>query len=119
MVIATMSPEGIYHSVKKGYNIQTTPLSGTHDALLMQTNAFYKAKAEAGESGNHLRLALQRGVYLASSVADATEKIGLAYEYFKRFDNLYTGPGLVNKGIIAPLPRKQTIDELAQNLLIC
>jgi alkanesulfonate monooxygenase SsuD/methylene tetrahydromethanopterin reductase-like flavin-dependent oxidoreductase (luciferase family) len=119
IMIATMSPEGIYHSVKKGYSIQTTPLSGTHDALLVQTNAFYKAKAEARENGHHLRLALQRGVYLARNEADAAEKIGLAYEYFKRFDNVFSGPGIVSKGIIAPLPRKQTIDELAQNLVIC
>jgi alkanesulfonate monooxygenase SsuD/methylene tetrahydromethanopterin reductase-like flavin-dependent oxidoreductase (luciferase family) len=119
IMIAAMSPEGIYHSVKKGYSIQTTPLSGTHDALLAQTGAFYKAKHEAEENGHCPRLALQRGVYLARNEADAAEKIGFAYEYFKRFDNVYSGPGLVSKGIIAPLDRKQTIEELARNLLIC
>jgi alkanesulfonate monooxygenase SsuD/methylene tetrahydromethanopterin reductase-like flavin-dependent oxidoreductase (luciferase family) len=119
IMIAAMSPEGIYHSAKKGYSIQTTPLSGTHDALLAQTGAFHKAKQEAGEDGHHLRLALQRGVYLARSEADAADKIGFAYEYFKRFDNVYSGPGLVSKGIIAPLNRNQTREELARNLLIC
>ena len=30
----------------------------------------------------------------------------LAYEYYKRFDNMFTGPGKVKKGEIEPLPRK-------------
>jgi alkanesulfonate monooxygenase SsuD/methylene tetrahydromethanopterin reductase-like flavin-dependent oxidoreductase (luciferase family) len=119
IMIAAMSPEGIYHSVKKGYSVQTTPLSGTHDALLAQTSAFHKAKEEAGENEDRPRLALQRGVYLARDETDAAEKIGFAYEYFKRFDNVYSGPGLVSRGIIEPLRRTQTIEELARNLLIC
>ena len=32
---------------------------------------------------------------------------------------MFTGPGKVNGGEIEPLPRKQSIDELKDNLLIC
>ena len=32
---------------------------------------------------------------------------------------MYTGPGKVNKGLIEPLPRKQSLEELTENLLIC
>jgi alkanesulfonate monooxygenase SsuD/methylene tetrahydromethanopterin reductase-like flavin-dependent oxidoreductase (luciferase family) len=118
-MIATMSPEGIYHSAKKGYSIQTTPLSGSHESLLKQTQAFHRAKSELGDEGANLRLALQRGVYLARDEVDARQKIVLAYEYFKRFDNVFSGPGLVKNGMIEPLPRTQTVDQLAQNLIIC
>jgi hypothetical protein len=39
--------------------------------------------------------------------------------YYSRFDNLFSGPGIVERGRIAPLPRTQSIEELAENLLIC
>ena len=42
-----------------------------------------------------------------------------AYDYYSRFDNVFTGPGIVERGMIVPLPRKQTINELAESLLIC
>ena len=50
---------------------------------------------------------------------DAKEKNKLAYEYYKRFDNMFTGPGKISKGLIEPLPRNQTLEELTKNLIIC
>ena len=32
---------------------------------------------------------------------------------------MFTGPGKVNRGLIDPLPRKQSLEELSKNLLIC
>ena len=32
---------------------------------------------------------------------------------------MFIGPGKVNKGLIEPLPRKQSLEELTENLLIC
>ena len=58
-------------------------------------------------------------MWLAKDEADRKAKIALANEYYARFDNVFTGPGQVKNGDIAVLPRKQTIDELAENLLIC
>jgi alkanesulfonate monooxygenase SsuD/methylene tetrahydromethanopterin reductase-like flavin-dependent oxidoreductase (luciferase family) len=118
LMMAATSPEGIYHSSRKGFSIQTTPLGASHDWLVQQVAAFHRGKDEA-ENGASLRLALQRGVYLARDEADAKEKIGFAYDFFKRFDNVYSGPGIVKNGMIEPLPRTQTMEELAQNLIIC
>ena len=42
-----------------------------------------------------------------------------AYTYYKSFDNVFGGPGIVDQGIIRPLPRRQTVEELADNLLLC
>ena len=32
---------------------------------------------------------------------------------------MFTGPGKVKRGMIKPLPRKQSLEELTKNLLIC
>jgi alkanesulfonate monooxygenase SsuD/methylene tetrahydromethanopterin reductase-like flavin-dependent oxidoreductase (luciferase family) len=119
LMMAATSLEGIYHSTRKGFSIQTTPLGASNDWLLQQVAAFHRGKAEAEEDRAGLRLSLQRGIYLARDEADANEKINFAYEFFKRFDNVYSGPGIVKNGMIVPLPRSQTKEELAQNLLIC
>ena len=116
-VIAAVSADGIYHAAKRGYHVQTTPLSGSHEVLLQQVDAFRRGKEEAGEAGRNLRLSLQRGIYAARDEADARQKVALAYDYYKRFDNI-KGPGIVHGGMIAPLPREQTQEELAINLLI-
>jgi alkanesulfonate monooxygenase SsuD/methylene tetrahydromethanopterin reductase-like flavin-dependent oxidoreductase (luciferase family) len=119
LMVATMVPEGIFACAKQGYSVQTTPLSGDHQMLLDQVSAFRRGKAEAGPGVPKSRLSLQRAVYLARDEADAKEKITLAYDYYKRFDNVYSGPGIVSTGGIDPLPRQQSIEELAKNLLIC
>lgn len=119
LMIAVMVPEGIYACAKRGFHIQTTPLQGSHGKLLQQVDAFKRAKDELGTKGDHLRLSLSRVMYAARDEADAREKIGLANEYYSRFDNVFSGPGIVENGAIAPLPREQTIEELAENLIIC
>ena len=43
----------------------------------------------------------------------------MANEYYSRFDNVFTGPGIVNNGMIKVLPRKQSVEELSESLLIC
>ena len=118
LMLAVMVPEGIYHAARKGYHVQTTPLQATHEVLLEQVNAFHRGKAEAGASASN-RLALQRGVYLARDAADARAKVELAQSYYMRFDNVFTGPGIVDRGAIRPLPRRQTAEELGRSLIIC
>ena len=119
MMMAVMVPEGIYHCAKRGFHIQTTVLSATNETLLECVQSFHKGKAAAGEAGKDLKLSLQRVVYCARDEADAREKLQMAYDYYSRFDNVFSGPGIVEGGAITPLPRKQTVEELGQNLLIC
>lgn len=119
MMLAVMDLDGIYHCAKRGFHIQTTVLHATHDVLLERVNAFLRGKEACGDEGRNLTLSLQRVAYCARDEADAQEKIAMAYEYYKRFDNVFTGPGIVSHGTIEPLPREQTIEELGQNLLIC
>ena len=118
MMMAVMNPEGIYHCTKKGFHIQTTPLSGNHQLLVDQVEAFNKAKNEMEEGGTELTLSLSRVGLVAKSDADKKAKVEQANRYYSRFDNVFTGPGIVKNGMVKPLPREQTIEELAQSLLI-
>jgi flavin-dependent trigonelline monooxygenase, oxygenase component len=116
-MIAAMAPEAIEASAARGFHIQTTPLGGSHEKLIEQVQAFRRGSARTSAP---LRLALMRGVYAARDERDARRVLELANEYYKRFDNVFSGgPGLVSRGMIDPLPRTQTVEELGENLVIC
>ena len=119
MMMAVMNPEGIYHCTKRGFHIQTTPLAGNHQLLMDQVGGFTRAKDEMGDEGAHLTLTLSRVAHLAQSDAERQRKLETAHRYYARFDNVYTGPGLVENGMIRELPRDQTVEELGESLLIC
>lgn len=119
IMMAVLAPEGIYHCAKRGFHIQTTPLAGDHRLMLDQVEAFRRGKAERGAAGRDLTLSLSRVAFLARDEADRRAKIRAAQDYYSRFDNVFTGPGIVEQGMIAPLPRKQSAEELADSLLIC
>ncbi len=113
LMVATMAPEGIEAAARAGYHVQTTPLSSSHAVLKGQVDAFHR-----GATGQN-RLMLQRGLYLAESEAEAEAILDLAHAYYDRFENLWSGPGLVDRGIIRAIPRAQTREELRDSLLIC
>jgi alkanesulfonate monooxygenase SsuD/methylene tetrahydromethanopterin reductase-like flavin-dependent oxidoreductase (luciferase family) len=119
IMMAVLVPEAIYHCTKRGFHIQTTPLSGDHQHMLDQVNAFHRAKQELGAAGAHQTLSLSRVALLSHSDADRNRKIQLAHDYYSRFDNVFTGPGIVENGMIKPLPRNMTVEQTAENLTIC
>ena len=119
IMIAAMDVNSIRDAASKGYHVQSTVLSGTKKLLLERVNAFKEGQLKAGEKGKLLRLSMQRMAYAAKDEQDAKEKNLMAYEYYKRFDNMFTGPGKINKGLIEPLPRSQTLEEMTENLIIC
>ena len=119
IMIAAMDLDSIKDAASRGFHVQSTVLSGTKELLLERVNAFKEGCLEIGEKGKLLKLSMQRMLYAAKDEKDAKEKNKLAYEYYKRFDNVFTGPGKVKKGEVEPLSRKQSLQELTQNLLIC
>jgi alkanesulfonate monooxygenase SsuD/methylene tetrahydromethanopterin reductase-like flavin-dependent oxidoreductase (luciferase family) len=118
LMVAVMNPIGIEAAAKAGHHVQTTPLGGSHQQLMDQVNAFRRGKA-ASESPTNTRLSLQRGMFLVQNEAERQFIAEKAHTYYKSFDNVFGGPGIVDKGIIRPLPRKQTVEELASNILLC
>ena len=119
MMIAAMDPLSIRNAASKGFHVQSTVLSGSKELLLERAKAFKEGQKELGEKGKLLKLSMQRMAYAAKDEQDAKEKNMLAFEYYKRFDNMFTGPGKIDRGLIEPLPRNQTLEEFTKNLLIC
>lgn len=119
LMMAVMAPDGIEACARLGYMVQTTPLQASHAVLMEQVNAFKRGKAEAEQGGKSSCLSLMRGIYLARNPADARRKLELAYSYYERFDNVFSGPGIVDNGCIRPLPRRQSVEDLGKSLIIC
>ena len=119
MMIAAMDLNSIKNAASKGFHVQSTVLSGTKELLIQRVNAFKEGCEILGEKGKLLKLSMQRMAYLAKDEKDADEKNRMAYEYYKRFDNMFTGPGKVKNGEVEPLDRNQTYEEMKENLLIC
>ncbi|MFV2033473.1 MAG: LLM class flavin-dependent oxidoreductase, partial [Gammaproteobacteria bacterium] len=119
IMMGVLIPEAIYHCTKRGFHIQTTPLSGDHQHMLNQVDAFTRAREEMADDGKHLTLSMSRVAFLSTSDADRKAKIRMAHDYYGRFDNVFTGPGIVDNGMIRPLPRQMSLDETASNLTIC
>ena len=93
MMMAVMNPEGIYHCTKRGFHIQTTPLSGNHQLLIDQVSAFTRAKEEMGAPGTGLTLSLSRVAHLARNEAEKQRKIEAAHTYYGRFRQCLYRPG--------------------------
>jgi alkanesulfonate monooxygenase SsuD/methylene tetrahydromethanopterin reductase-like flavin-dependent oxidoreductase (luciferase family) len=119
LMVAALAPEGIEASARRGFHIQTTPLNATVEKMKQQVEAFFRGKNALGEAGSHLRLALSRVCCVAKNDADARRKLELAYQYYGRFHNVFTGPGIVDHGAIRPLPLEQTLEEFQQNVIVC
>jgi alkanesulfonate monooxygenase SsuD/methylene tetrahydromethanopterin reductase-like flavin-dependent oxidoreductase (luciferase family) len=118
-MVAALVPAGIEASARRGFHIQTTPLDATVETMREQVNAFHRGKAALGEQGSHLRLALSRVCCVAKNGQDAKTKLSLAYEYYGRFHNVFTGPGIVSRGAVESLPLKQTLEQFKQNIIVC
>ena len=116
MMIAALTPESIEASARRGFHIQTTPLNSSIEKMREQVEAFNRGKA-AHDCGQ--RLAVMRVCCVAANQADMSRKLDFAYDYYGRFHNVFTGPGLVERGEIKHLPLKQTREQLAESLLIC
>ncbi len=119
MMIAVMNPAGIEACAKRGLHVQTTPLQGTLEYMLQQVEAFHRGRAARTDGGAGQRLSLLRVGWPALDERDRVAKLHLANGYYERFDNLFTGPGSVERGVVAPLPATRTLAELADNTLVC
>lgn len=119
MMMAVMNPDGIYSCTKKGFSILTTPLTGDMKQFRANVAAFKRAKSELGESSNEQILQVSRACFVTTSEENRRSKLEQAHIHYGRLDNMYTGPGLVDSGIVRALPRSQTIEQLEENILVC
>ena len=55
---------------------------------------------------------------MCHSEMEKRERIQMAHAFLARFDNVHEGAGIVDNGMVRPLPRRQPIDQMAKNVLI-
>lgn len=118
IMMAVMNPDGIRACVKRGFHILTTPLSGNRELFRQQVDAFTESRDELGDRGERLTLSLSRVAFATKSAAHTREIQERAHYYYGRFDNIFRGPGTVDRGKIRELPHNQTVEELADSLLV-
>ncbi len=118
IMMAVLNPDGIKACTKRGFHIQTTPLSGDDDLFKRQVDAFTSTREELGAAGADLTLSLSRVAFVSESDQHKRSIQEQAHLYYGRFDNIFTGPGIVDHGAIEPLPHHQSVDELAKSLVI-
>lgn len=97
--IAALGPEAIYHTARRGYDVQTTPLRGGHALAVKQMEAFHRGADEAlALTGRRPRMSMLRSAYVGTDDADVREKARVVHEYGLRFTNGFETPGTVTKG---------------------
>ncbi len=116
--IAALGYEAIYHSVRRGYHVQTTPLRGGMETVRMQAGAFNDARRDGGAACGGARFSMLRMVYVAENEADRREKIAMAHDNHRRFCNVFHTPGTVSNGEIVPLDITESMDDIADALPI-
>ena len=117
LCIAAMAPESLYRCAKRGFNVQTTPLTGTLNLAKEQANSFFKG---AGESGRNPppRLSLLRVGFCTRDDAHTEEILDLAESYWRRFDNVFKSDGSVRGGAIDLIDTTGSREALADRLFV-
>src|SRR5690606_4145409 len=114
--IAALSEPAITASVRRGFNIMTTPLRDPFEAASKQASAFLSA-LPPGNPLNQKHSMLRMG-FVTKNEADTTDKLQLALENHRRFVNVFDTPGTVKGGEIVPLEVTETIEDIRRNLII-
>ncbi|MGF7162121.1 alkanesulfonate monooxygenase SsuD/methylene tetrahydromethanopterin reductase-like flavin-dependent oxidoreductase (luciferase family) [Rhodoligotrophos appendicifer] len=114
--VAALAEASINASVKRGFNVMTTPLRDPFEAASKQAHAFLNA-LPAGNPLNQKHSMLRMG-FVTENEADTQNKLQLALENHRRFVNVFDTPGTVEGGAIIPLDVPETLEDIRKSLII-
>lgn len=114
--IAALAEGAIAGSVRRGFNVMTTPLRDPFEAATKQARAFIEA-LPPGNPKNQRHSMLRMG-FVTRSESDSREKLQLALENHQRFVNVFETPGSVKNGAIVPLEVSETLEDIRRSLII-
>ena len=114
--IAALAEGAIAGTVRRGFNVMTTPLRDPFEAARKQANAFTSA-LPPGNPKNQRHSMLRMG-FVTKSDAETREKLEIALENHRRFVNVFETPGTVKGGAIVPIDVPETIDDIRRSLII-
>lgn len=115
--IAAMAPMALYHCARRGFNVQTTPLTGTMNLAEEQAASFFRGAGESGRDPSP-RLSLLRVGFCTRDDAHTEEILDLAETYWQRFDNVFKSEGTVRGGAIERVELSDTREQLADRLFV-
>ena len=114
--IAAVTEGAIAGSVRRGFNVMTTPLRDPFEAAGKQARAFTGA-LPPGNPKNQ-RLSMLRMGFVTRNEAETRDKLQLSLENHQRFVNVYETPGSVKGGAIVPIAVSETLDDVRRSLII-
>jgi len=114
--VAALSEGAIAGTVRRGFNVMTTPLRDPFEAASKQAKAFLDA-LPPGNPLNQKHSMLRMG-FVAKNDADTTEKLHLALDNHRRFVNVFETAGTVKGGAIVPLDVPETLEDIRRSLII-
>jgi alkanesulfonate monooxygenase SsuD/methylene tetrahydromethanopterin reductase-like flavin-dependent oxidoreductase (luciferase family) len=99
--IATVSEQGIGQAVREGHNVLTTPLRSGFEVAIEQASSFINSREREGKPEQ--RHNMLRNVYVSTDRKDLAEKQQMLHENHRRFMNLFTTPGTIDRGRTRPV----------------
>jgi alkanesulfonate monooxygenase SsuD/methylene tetrahydromethanopterin reductase-like flavin-dependent oxidoreductase (luciferase family) len=114
--IAALSEAAIAGTVRRGFNVMTTPLRDPFEAARKQAYAFTSALPD-GNPKNQRHSMLRMG-FVTKSDAETREKLEFAFENHRRFVNVFETSGTVKGGAIVPIDVPETIEDIRKSLII-
>ena len=114
--VAALAEAAIAGTVRRGFNVMTTPLRDPFETAKKQADAFLSA-LPPGNPRNQRHSMLRMG-FVTRSDADTVEKLRQAHENHQRFVNVFETAGTVTGGRIEPLPVPETLDDIRRSLII-
>jgi alkanesulfonate monooxygenase SsuD/methylene tetrahydromethanopterin reductase-like flavin-dependent oxidoreductase (luciferase family) len=117
--IAALGPEAIYHTARKGYDVQTTPLRGGFALAVKQMEAFHRGADEAlARTGKRPKMSMLRSAYVGANAADVREKAKVVFEYGQRFTNGFETPGTVSNGELEIIELDYGFEDAMHQLIV-
>lgn len=114
--VAALAEAAIAGTVRRGFNVMTTPLRDPFEAARKQADAFLSA-LPPGNPRNQRHSMLRMG-FVTRSDADTMDKLRLAHENHQRFVNVFETAGSVKGGAIEPLDVRETLEDIRRSLII-
>ena len=113
---AAMTPGGIDYAVSLDMPVLTTPLRDPFETVKVQAGAFHESKNRHDKPA--LTLSMLVMIFVTKDDRQRDEIVDHAVGRHRRFLNMFTTPGTVERGAIVPIESDLTREEIAQNLII-
>lgn len=115
---AGMTPGGIDYACSLGMPVVTTPLRDSFDKVKQQAGSFHASAKKYWGEAHPLKLSMLIMLFVTESEADTRAKVEAAMGRHRRFLNVYTTRGTVDRGAIVPVESDISLEDVQRNLVV-